>query len=354
MKNDLTCGLVRDLLPSYVEGLLCSESQEAVDRHLADCPGCAAALAAMREPEAEKEEQIREVDYLKRVKKSGSRKIILTVVCTAFVLLAALLLKVFVIGTPLRPQAVAVQGTAEDGVLRLSLMSMTSANAFHGWRVETRDGVASIYARDVLVSPLFSDGGGRLDVPLEGVREVRLGGPSGKLLWQDGVAISPLTLELMDAKAPYCGDPAALGRIADLLHLRERLGGYTLSLQTARRPYGCTLEFDNQLNEEQLGAAACFSLLSLALVDNLEASRFTYPVPADASGPARTVTDGMPLGTASETVLPALVEAYNAAHGTDWEPEASVKDCARSPADLQRLLLVLESFYAPGFLEAAG
>ena len=34
MKNDLTCGVVRDLLPSYVEGLLGEESRQAVDRHL--------------------------------------------------------------------------------------------------------------------------------------------------------------------------------------------------------------------------------------------------------------------------------------------------------------------------------
>ena len=32
MKNDLTCGVVRDLLPSEVEGLLGAESQEAVER----------------------------------------------------------------------------------------------------------------------------------------------------------------------------------------------------------------------------------------------------------------------------------------------------------------------------------
>ena len=31
MKNDLTCGVVRDLLPSYVEGLLGEESRQAVD-----------------------------------------------------------------------------------------------------------------------------------------------------------------------------------------------------------------------------------------------------------------------------------------------------------------------------------
>ena len=37
MKNDLTCGVVRDLLPSYVEGLTAPETNEAVERHLSDC-----------------------------------------------------------------------------------------------------------------------------------------------------------------------------------------------------------------------------------------------------------------------------------------------------------------------------
>ena len=48
MKNDLTCGVVRDLLPNYVDGLLCGESRQAVDRHLAGCSGCSCVLASMR------------------------------------------------------------------------------------------------------------------------------------------------------------------------------------------------------------------------------------------------------------------------------------------------------------------
>ena len=42
MKNDLTCGVVGDLLPSYVENLLGEESRAAVERHLKDCPDCTA------------------------------------------------------------------------------------------------------------------------------------------------------------------------------------------------------------------------------------------------------------------------------------------------------------------------
>lgn len=351
MKNDLTCGLVRDLLPSYVEGLVCEESREAVKRHLEDCPGCAAALAAMRapEPEAAAEEQAREVDYLKRVKRRNNRKIIAAVVCTVGALLAVLLLKIFVIGSPLQPQLVAVESTVESGTLHLSLTFMTSAHALHGWRTEIKDGVASVYARDVLVSPLFSDGSGKVDVPLEGVREVWLGGPSGRLVYQDGVVISRLALELMDAKAPYCGDPTASARIAELLRLPVHFGSYTFSLQTSQRPYGCTLESANPLKPEQHRLVNAYNFLSLALVGNLEVSRCTYPA---HNGTASE--DSLTLEEVNGTLLPRMAAAYNAAYGTDWAPKDSVKDYAKSPADLQRLLLILDSFYSSDLTAIGG
>ena len=327
MKNDLTCGVVRDLLPSYVEGLLGEESRQAVDRHLNGCLACTGALNAMREPEPETEKQSREVDYLKQVKKRNNRKILAAVVCTSVVLLAAFLGKIFVIGTPLQPQT-----------------SVGAANAFHGWRIETENGIASIYARDVLVSPLYSSGDVVLDVPLEGVQEVWLGGISGQLLWQGGVVISPLALKLLDAKAPYCGDPAALARIAELMRLPDRLGSYTFSLQTSKHPYGGTLEYENLPSSEQLNLVTCYNLLTLALVDNMEVSLFKRPA-FEATPEVPTVNVGMELNGVNATVLPALVEEYNIAHHTDWKPKASIKDYTRTPADLQRLLLILDSFY---------
>ena len=239
MKNDLTCGVVLDLLPNYVEHLLGEESQAAVERHLAGCSACAAALSAMREPVTEIKQPSHEVDFLKKIKKRNSRRVLAAAACTALVLLGMFFLKIFVIGTPLQVQNVAVvNAAAENGTLHLSVMSAESANAFHGWNVETTNGIASIYARSVLASPLYADGSASLDIPLEGVQEVWLGGKSGRLIWQDGVMISPLALDLMDARAPYCGDPKALIRIAELLRLPDRLGSYTLSLQTGKHPYG--------------------------------------------------------------------------------------------------------------------
>lgn len=354
MKNDLTCGVARDLLPSYVEGLLCQESQQAVDRHLADCPGCAAALSAMRSPEGEAppEEPPREVDYLKRMKKRGRFKIIAAAVCAGLVVVAAFLYQMFERGTPLDPQMVGVAELSvverEDGkYLHLSLGTPESAAAFHSWRTATAAGpgiesgeVSYLTARKVLVSALHSDGGVSMDIPLnENQKEVWLGSTSGRLLWQDGVVISQTALELLDTKTPYCGDPSALNRIAQALRLSDRLGSYTNSLYS----YGWTLTLANPINEEQYSYLSCCAILSLALVDNLEQSMCQYP--QSGSDPNTVVNSGFTLTDVNHVTIPTLVKEYNAVHGTDWTPKANVKDYTETPADFQRLLLMLDSYY---------
>ena len=160
MKNDLTCGVVRDLLPSYVEGLTSQETNGAVERHLSECPDCARLRADMAVPAGEERvEQSREVDYLKRVKHRNGRRVVLAVLCTVLLFLAGFALKLFVIGTPAQEQELTVTAFSEEnGVLRLSVMTPYSATAYHGWKVEVTDGVANIQARRVLVSPLFHHG----------------------------------------------------------------------------------------------------------------------------------------------------------------------------------------------------
>ena len=84
MKNDLTCGVVRDLLPSYVEGLTSPESNTAVERHLSECPDCAQLRTALAgAPEQAAPEDAKEVDYLKKVKRRGWRRVAAAVAVTA-------------------------------------------------------------------------------------------------------------------------------------------------------------------------------------------------------------------------------------------------------------------------------
>lgn len=341
MKNDLSCGVVRDLLPSYIEGLLGEDSREAVDRHLETCPACTAqkeAMAARTGPEPE--EAAKEVDYLRRVKKGTAKKIVLAVVCTALILLGGIALKLFVIGTPLQAQSVAVldEGMCSNNSLALSLISTNSGSAFYGWRVETVDGVTSIYARDVLVSPLHSSGLRYLEVPLEGVREVWLGGTSGqgRLLWAEGTIIDKETLDLVDAKTAYCGDAPALGHIAKLLRVGDRIGYYNISLQTSEQPYRWTLEFEDaeETTSATWGMSRFLGYQMLALVENLDEVCFRYPS-----------SKGVFTAELASASLARLTEEYNAEHATSWPVHESIKEYVESPLEYQRLVTLLEIMF---------
>ena len=324
MKNDLTCGVVRDLLPSYIEGLLGEDSREAVDRHLETCPACAAqkeAMAAMPGAEAKKE-AAKEVDFLKRVKKGTVKKIVLAVVCTALVLLGGAALKLFVIGTPLQAQDMAViVNEVQDGgySLFLSLTSIGSGDAFYGWKQETVDGVTSIYARRVTVSPFCRTGNAQMYVPLDFVNEVWLGGTSGRLLWAGGLVINQETLDLVDAKTPYCGDAPALGNIAKLLQVGSRIGRYNISLQTSERPYRWTLEFEEteETTSEISGLSRFLGYQMLALVENLDEVCFQYPS-----------SSGFFTAEIASNSLARLTEVYNDKHATSWPVHESIKEYA--------------------------
>lgn len=321
MKNDLTCGVVRDLLPSFVEGLTCPETDAAVKAHLAQCPECAARRDAMAAPEGEQPQTAKEVDYLKTVKRKNTRRVVMAIACTVLLLAAAFALKIFVIGTPAQKGELVVMDAVEDGgILRLSVSTPLSATAYRGWHVDTAGGVANISARSVLVSPLFPSGGGTVEVPLAGVTEVRL---CGLVVWQNGVAIRNSTARLYEAKTPYVGDISALNRVAAALNIQSECGPYLNSLQTAHEPYGWTLEFSTAYTGQaaaQLDEAMKNQLapLMLALVGNLGEVSWTYQT---QDGAARTRTVTLP---EADAALPR-----------------PVKDYAASAADLQQLLDLL-------------
>ena len=335
MKNDLTCGVVRDLLPSYVEGLTSEETNRAVEAHLASCPDCAARRDAMAAPEETAAEQSREVDYLKAVKRRSGRRVVIAILCTMLLILAGFALKIFVIGSPAQEGELIASGFEEEnGVLCLSVTTPYSATAYRGWTVDISDGVANIGARSVLVSPLFPDGGDTVEVPLDGVEEVRL---CGRVVWQDGVAIQHETARLYETRTPYVGDMPALNRMANALDIQGSLGPYTNSLHTSSRPYDWTLELANPRAviaqfESSMNAVA---IPLLALVDNLDQVTFAY---TDVEGQSYQYT------VTKEDAIEILQARMETLEEIGWKTEElgltlldSVKDYATSPAEFQRL-----------------
>ena len=323
MKNDLTCAVVRDLLPSYVEGLTSEETNRAVESHLSACPDCMArknAMAAPAEP-AETAEQSREVDYLKTVKRKSGRRVVLAIACTLAVILAGVALKLFVIGEPASRDGMSWSMRCDETAMDLRVYSTWSGVAYCRWDLENSDGIVRLTATQVLPSLLYDSADHRERISLEGVREVWI---AGQLIWQDGVAISSGTMDLYAAKTPYVGDISALNRVANALNIQSRCGSYLNSLQTAQEPYGWTLEFSDVYTEKQAAwldetMEHDLAPLMLALVDNLGEVSWTYRT-QDGALQTRTVT------------LPQISEAL----------PRPVKDYAASPAQLQQLCDLLQ------------
>ena len=355
MKNipELSCAIVEDLLPTYVERLTSEETNAAVLAHLKSCPACAAKRAAMGAKETEAaakdaEETAREVDYLKKVRHRGRRRIMLAVLATLLVLAAGFAAKVFIIGSPLDADGVAVSSQEEDDTLRVHISSRGSGNAFWDWTVDNQDGVVTITARSVLVSPLFRDGGGTVEVPLEGVTEISLGRAGwGRMIWQDDVVISADAWALYQSRTPYAGENSLVGRALAAVDTwyGPPIVDYTISLQTSQEPYGLTIHFSD-VTAHMSGAGRALDKRMyataptlLALIGNLEQVQWTYAAP-DGTAVTRSVTL-----EEVDQALPDWIEARNLAYhqdnsedGTDWIAPESVKDYAASPAAVQRLM----------------
>lgn len=334
MKNDLTCAVVRDLLPSYVENLTAEETGQAVERHLRSCPDCAARQAAMVGPElaAKLEEERKELDYLRGVKRRSRLRILAAVVCTVLVIAGGFAAKIFLIGTPVQPQTYALRHYVdEENVLHLVIDCTNSGMAYYGWDIDRgEDGLVEIFGRAVTVSPVHDQGWGRLTVPLEGVREVRL---CGEPVYQDGVAVSGGALRRYEARTPYVGDAPALGSLAEALGLGAQWG-YATELHTSERPYRWTVKFQNHWGDTSIDELmrCYYGPQMLALVDNLDEVGWTYTT---AGSGGKTFCQKVLTLEEADGRLAELLE------GSDldgrWKELKSVKDFAATPAGIQVL-----------------
>ena len=343
MKNDLTCGVVRDLLPSYVENLLGEEAKEAVDRHLETCPECRERKEAMAAPTGAEEtaEAAKEVDFLRRVKKGTVKKIALAVVCTVLLVMGGYLLKEFVIGRTPDAEHISIENPQVDAENNLNLLADTYWGAYElrGLKSTEENGILTYTAREVRVNPFQTAQGGYrkqiplLSIPLKGLDEVWI---CGRLVWQDGMVIDRDTLLLLDAKTPYCGDAPALGNIAKLLQVGSRIGRYNISLQTSERPYRWTLEFEEteETTSEISGLSRFLGYQMLALVENLDEVCFQYPS-----------SSGFFTAEIASNSLARLTEVYNDKHATSWPVHESIKEYAESPLEYQRMVKLLEEMF---------
>lgn len=95
MGHRLPCEFIQDMLPLYIDGITGRASNEAVKEHIAGCSECREMLEQMQQARElqealDRQQEIRDIDYMKKVRKAGRRSNAVLVIILAVMLLVPL------------------------------------------------------------------------------------------------------------------------------------------------------------------------------------------------------------------------------------------------------------------------
>ena len=319
MENKLSCEIVRDLLPSYVDGLTSGSTNKAIEEHLADCAGCSEALCRMKEPVPAESVPAAEVDYLKKVRRRTNRASLLRgiIITLIGVVLGLFLLftRYFYIGSSADPAEVNYSVNVVGNTVNVNGSLLSGASGVSRVVFNESGGIVSM---TVYTAPKSFFNSGDFSEQYEALGEVSAVRCDNLILWEDGMAISRTSAQLYAAVNPYIGDVPSNNQIASILGISEQLGPYINELQTKQEPFGWTLELKTQIALVDEGAArdimTADSYVMLAAIGNLGYVTWQYE------------TEG---GRQEYTVTANDASSFA---GQD------IKQYADSPSDLQTLI----------------
>lgn len=116
----LKCYVVKDLLPTYIDGLASEETETEVKKHLQECSECNMIFEQLNVPleKIDLETSNKEINYLKKIKAKSAKKIgisIATILCV-FSVLSYL----FVIGSPVKVKDIEYTQKVSNGQLLIA------------------------------------------------------------------------------------------------------------------------------------------------------------------------------------------------------------------------------------------
>ena len=342
MKNDLTCEVVQDLLPSYVDGLTSDVSNQAVEQHLKTCESCRKLYREMQEPmngenvsdinEGQKADSknLSEIDYLKKIRSKNWMRILAAVLIFAIAVGVGLWSKVYVIGQKVE-QAEFVQAdvVVEDHNVSVQGLLLDTTKGVSDVAFQEKDGIVTVSLRETRKSSFHTN---EFQVDYQSSEDVKQVVLENRILWDDGVSIDGTVSDLYQSRNPYVGDTSADGRSVQaaraVLGINDgALLSYGTQLQTSKEPYGWTflnVQISSSDNVERLQQEMKqLGCLLIAVTDNLGYVSFEYSVDGAEN------SDGSTTLTVTESDADALAGQ-------------SVKAMAQTPAGLQELVELIK------------
>lgn len=271
MSKKLECEIVRDLLPSYADGQTSDVTNTAVSEHIAECHDCAEILRRMKEPERDTVSQKKEIDYLRRIKKSKRLTAWIAAASTLLTGLIAVCLLIFAHGTESDLNAQAYNVRVEDGVVYISGSLVSSSEGVARITFSEKDGVVDVRLYTAPAMPFNRDSFNEsYTAKSDSIKSVTGG---GIVIWENGETVSPVAGRLYAAKNPYIGNMSANQIIANTIGISEHYGTYKNELKTSAEPYEWIIILEEPIDPSQemkvrqeMCSDAC---LMIAAVENL-------------------------------------------------------------------------------------
>ena len=275
--------MIRDLFPSYIDGLTSEASNRAVEEHAAGCEECRKLLATMKgggEAFAPEETGKKEIDYLKKNRRRTFMIVLFSILGVLALSVLVVALRFFVIGDKGRENEFVWTAEVDSKTLKWKAYTREhSAVKVGNVRFEEQDGVVTIYANCVLVSPTRVE-----SYTKEGIytasQEIRRVQAGGCVLWDDGTTLSQLASSAWQSRHEYIGDAPANIRTFLALSVDEVFGHCEHYLYTKEAPYEWMLKVISDIPssempkpEEEMKKAA---FMMLALIRNLDRVTFSY------------------------------------------------------------------------------
>lgn len=262
------CNIVKDLLPSYIDGLTSRESNEFIKEHIRTCNDCKEEINKYKSIEIkEKEETLKSIDYMKK-----PRKKLKGVIALFSIIILSILIYLVIPKKEKSLDFTAFDYNIVNDHLVLNISSLSS-NMFLKLKEEVVDD--TIYLQ-TYTTPVSSFGSYNLEYNLNGKgnKTIYL---NDTLIADKGEFLNQNIIKLFENKIKYIGDNSGVSNILNLLNLNN-FSPYTIEIQSNEEPYGLKINFSEKIreNDETTKYLSTIGKYIMALIDNCDYVTFSY------------------------------------------------------------------------------
>lgn len=285
MKNDLTCEVVQDLLPSYVDHLTSDVTNTAIETHIRECADCRRILSDMQTPEpvpAETATDASTIDFLKRSNKRNKRRILAAILIVTLLLGSIWGYRTYFYPAPLKNTALIDYAvTVKDNKtiqIKGSLTDQTLGVAGIDYSCDPdHPETVTINVRTNRISAAGHNTFSDKKTETHAVKKVYV---NDQIAWEDGTSILPKAAQIYATIHPYIGDMSANEKTLAALGISNVFSIANFKLQTTETPYGWTIYLDDAFTKKQQTTVEKtmknYAMVILACTKNLGSVTFSY------------------------------------------------------------------------------